>query len=75
MANPHPHNFPPSITPAPASAPDVDAEYPLHLYVRKGLDALHADGNYIIVQNDKEKAEALKAGYALEPEVVAKKGK
>lgn len=40
------------------------AEYPRHLHKWAGADRMN---DYVIVTNDKEKAAALKKGYALQP--------
>lgn len=39
-------------------------EYPRHMHKWAGPDRIN---DYIVVQNDKEKATALKKGYALQP--------
>lgn len=40
------------------------AEYPRHLHKWAGPDRIN---DYVVVTNDKEKAAALKKGYALQP--------
>ncbi len=67
---------PESITnPKPPAAPPVDREFPRHVYATKeSHDTLHADGNYIVVRDQKELAAALKDGYSLTVPVAKKKG-